>query len=220
MAKKKAETLIEEAPLVEYDKLVFRWNKHRGIVEGIDPITGQVVLAQESMDAPTTKKMVRVRLPSGVEVLSSPGLDLTGYMPPKLGFNKIIADIILDRLQEGESLKKALKGIDISPATVLRWAEQLPSFGDALARARAVRAEQIHDKILDTAEEMLAGDMTKGELDSVSRGIENLKWIAEKDSPNRFGNKKDTAFGGATTIIIQTGVTREEVIEVKDGKSE
>lgn len=216
MAKKKAETLIEEAPLVDYDKLVFRWNKHRGIVEGVDPLTGHVVLAQASMDAPTTSKMVRVRLPSGVEVLSSPGLDLKGYEPVKLGFNKIIADIILDRLQEGDSLKKALKGIDISSATVLRWAEQLPSFGDALARARAVRAEQIHDKILDTAEEMLEGSMTKGELDSISRGIDNLKWVAEKDSPNRFGNKKDTAFGGATTIIIQTGVTREEVIEVKN----
>jgi len=199
------------------EDIFYRWNEHYRIIEAVDSISGRVIAIQEDFHeehALNPENMMEVIL-DGTKILVQKGMSISNYVPPKLNYSKPIADIVVQRISEGDTLKKAIRGTGVSAGTVLSWSTKITSFGDELARARLVRAEMIQDTILEAAEEMSAGGISKGDLDAKSKSMDLYKWSAEKDSPNRFGNKKDQGSGGATVINIITGVVRDEPLTVE-----
>lgn len=202
---------------VNSENIFYRWNEHYKIVEAVDAVSGQVLAIQEDFNEEhilNPASMMKVTL-DGREMLIQKGMSLSDYKAPRLSYSRPIADIILQRISEGRTMKNACMGLSVSPATVYNWCDKIPSFAEALNKAKLVRAESVHDTILETAEELASGNLTKSEVDGKVRAAELYKWSAEKDSPTRFGNRKDTAGNGATVIQIITGVTRDESITVE-----
>lgn len=202
--------------------IFYRWNEHYRVVEAVDVLSGEVLAIQQDFHEEhilNPEKMLKVTL-DGKEMLIQKGMTVSAYTAPKLNYSRPVADIVLQRVSEGMTLKKACIGLSVTPAMIYNWCEKIPSFGEALNKAKLVRAEMVHDTILETAEDLSTGNLTKGELEGKVRAAELLKWSAEKDSPTRFGSRKDTAGNGATVIQIITGVTRDEsiTVEVKNDK--
>lgn len=203
--------------VVNSENIFYRWNEHYRVVEAVDAVSGEVLAIQQDFHEEhifNPASMMKVTL-DGKEMLIQKGMTVSGYTAPKLNYSKPVADIVLQRIADGLTMKKACHGLGVSPATVYNWCDKISSFGEALNKAKLVRAENVHDTILETAEDLASGNLTKSEIDGKVRAAELLKWSAEKDSPNRFGNKKDTAGNGATVIQIITGVTRDETITVE-----
>ncbi len=202
---------------VNSDNIFYRWNEHYKVVEAVDAVSGEVLAIQEDFHEEhilNPDRMLKVTL-DGKEMLIQKGMTISTYIAPRLNYSKPVADIVLQRVSEGMTMKKACVGLGVSTATVLNWCDKIPSFGEALNKARLVRAEGVQDTILETAEELSSGNLTKGEMEGKVKAAELLKWSAEKDSPNRFGNKKDSGNSGATVIQIITGVTRDETVTVE-----
>jgi hypothetical protein len=202
---------------VDSQNIFYRWNEHYKVVEAVDAVSGEVLAIQQDFHEEhilNPDRMIKVNL-DGKDMLIQKGMTLSTYIAPRLNYSKPVADIILQRVSSGMTLKKACQGLSVSPNTIYNWCDKIPSFGESLNKAKLVRAEMVQDTILETAEELASGNLTKGEIDGKVRAAELLKWSAEKDSPNRFGNKKDSGNNGATVIQIITGVTRDETITVE-----
>jgi hypothetical protein len=202
---------------VDMQNVFYRFNEHYKLVEAVDALSGKVIALQEDYNDEhilNPERMLKLNV-NGTEMLVQKGMSVSDYVPPKLAYSKPAADIILQRVAAGQTLTQACKSVNLEPSMVLRWAEKIPSFGEEINRARLIRAELTQDKILDTADELSGGTLTKAELEGKVKAVEILKWSAEKDSPNRFGNKKES--GGNTAAIIQiiTGVTRDEPVTVE-----
>lgn len=108
-------------------------------------------------------------------------------MPPgrPSDYTAEIADTIYDRLSEGRSLRSICDDEDMpSRATVLRWQASDTEFEAGCARARALQADLMDDKILDTADactpETAAADRVK---------ISAYQWRASKLAPKKYGDK-------------------------------
>jgi hypothetical protein len=202
---------------VKSENIFYRWNEHYKIIEAVDAISGEVIALQADFNEEhllNPNNMIQLNI-DGKSMLVQKGMSLSNYIPQKFNYSKLIADVVLQRVSEGQTLKKACLNLGVTPSTVLKWCDKIQSFSDDLNKARMIRAEMVQDTIIDTAEELSTGNLSKSEIDGKVRAAELLKWSAEKDSPNRFGNKKESGGSGATVIQIITGVTRDETITVE-----
>lgn len=99
----------------------------------------------------------------------------------------------------------ACEELGVPYSIVKKWERESPEFKESLALARKDGAEYSHGKILELAR-------TRGDAKTE---IEALKWSAEKNDPERFGNK--TKLVGDTsapiTFVIDTGIRREAIPE-------
>lgn len=202
---------------VKSENIFYRWNEHYRVVEAVDAVSGEVLAIQQDFNEEhifNPSSMMKITL-DGKEMLIQKGMTVSGYVAPKLSYSKPIADIVLQRIADGYTMKKSCEGLNINPATVYNWCDKIPSFAEALNKARLVRAESVQDSILETAQELSSGNLTKSEVEGKVKAAELLKWSAEKDSPARFGNRKESNGNNATIIQIVTGVTRDEAITVE-----
>lgn len=97
---------------------------------------------------------------------------------------------ILDRLAEGESLRKICQDPDMpSRHTVMRWQDDNPDFATKCARAREWQADYMDDLVMETAQactpETAVADRVK---------ISAYQWRASKLAPKKYGDK--LAVGG------------------------
>lgn len=111
------------------------------------------------------------------------------------------ADIICERLAEGESLR-AICREDAMPAkaTVFRWLTLHAEFADQYARARQEQAETLADEIVSISDEEFTttkqfGDETQVVYDStaVARNrlrVDARKWVASKLKPKTYGDRQ------------------------------
>lgn len=100
-------------------------------------------------------------------------------------YSEAVENVILDRLMEGESLRKICKDDDMpSRATVIRWQNERPAFETKCARARVMQADYMDDLVLDVANdctpETAAADRVK---------ISAYQWRAAKLAPKKYGDK-------------------------------
>jgi len=200
---------------IKTEDIFYRWNEHYKVIEAVDSVSGKVVALQEDYNEEhllNPENMIQVTLDGG-DILIQKGMSVSGYIAPRLNYSKPVADIVLQRVSDGATLKEALKGINIKVSTVLSWCDKIPSFGEALAKARLYRAESIQDTILETAREMHEGVMSKAELEGKGKAVDILKWALEKDSPNRFGSKKESS-GTSATIINALGNIRRLLVNM------
>lgn len=94
-----------------------------------------------------------------------------------------LAENILDRLSNGESMVQICSGDDMPGLrTVMRWVGENDSFGTEYVRAREAQAEVMDDKILTAA------TSAKEDPQAARVQIEAYKWRAAKLAPKKYGD--------------------------------
>ncbi len=103
-----------------------------------------------------------------------------------------LAQSILDRLAEGESLRMICDADEMpNRSTVARWLDGDEIFATKYARVREVQGDFMDDLILETANkctpETAPADRVK---------IDAYKWRASKLAPKRYGDKQQVEHSG------------------------
>ena len=144
--------------------------------------------------------------------------------PKKMGrpssYTQQVADIICERLMDGESLRSICEAEEMpSRMTVFRWLQANQAFRDQYAHAREVQADTLADDVLDIADdgrndwmerrgEEDAGWVLNGEHVQRSRlRIDARKWKAAKLAPKKYGDKVQQEVtgtdGGPVRLLVE-----------------
>lgn len=125
--------------------------------------------------------------------------------------NREKADIILERIKNGMSLRKATEGNKpCSDSAFLDWCNSNPELSEQYARARAERADRIFDDLTEIAYSEPNVD-EHGKVDSGWVQLQRLKidthkWMLGKMAPKKYGDKIDLTSDG-DKISINVNVT-------------
>ena len=101
-------------------------------------------------------------------------------------FTEDLENQILERLSAGESLLKICETEGFPHrSTVIRWMASSEDFATKCARAREAQVDVMDDKVLDTANNVLAGqvDPHAGKV-----AISAFQWRASKLKPKVYGD--------------------------------
>lgn len=135
-------------------------------------------------------------------------------------FSSIVADMICNRIADGESLRSICDADDMpNKATVFRWLTSHAEFSDQYARAREAQADAIVDEMLDIADDgrndwMERHDDEGGNIgwrengEAIRRSalrIDARKWMAAKLRPKKYSEKLDV--NSKTTLEVGDSVT-------------
>lgn len=109
------------------------------------------------------------------------------------GFSQDVADLVCERLAEGQSLRKICTGEDFpSITTVWRWLSAREEFSKQYARAREEQAEFLADEIISIADELMPvgidGKIDSAAVNQARLKIDSRKWVASKLKPKRYGD--------------------------------
>lgn len=132
-------------------------------------------------------------------------------------FSRDIADLICERIANGESLRSICSEAEMpNKATVFRWLAADGDFSDQYARARETQADSLFDEILTIADTPMEGVKTKttasgtetttGDMIEHRRlQVDARKWMAGKLQPKKYGDKitqELTGAGGAPLVPV------------------
>lgn len=119
-------------------------------------------------------------------------------------FDQATADAILDRISDGESLRRICCDDEMpGQTTVYRWLRENEGFRQQYAHAREMQADTLFDETLDIADDgtndwMERHDNEGGNLGWKENGeairrsqlrIDTRKWIAGQLKPKVYGNR-------------------------------
>lgn len=110
-------------------------------------------------------------------------------------FSQDTADLICEKLAEGESLRDICKAGDMpNRATVFRWLSKYEEFSDQYARAREEQAEALADDLISIADQYdtLAETENPDLIQRAKLRIDTRKWVAAKLKPKKYGEKVQT----------------------------
>lgn len=130
------------------------------------------------------------------------------------GYNQKIADIICERISDGESLRAICREESMpSKSSVFKWLGMHKEFSDQYARAKEEQAETLADEIVSIADEEETfiknhdGGTTEVTFDSVAVArnrlrIDARKWVASKLKPKKYGDKLGVEGPGANGEFV------------------
>ena len=113
-------------------------------------------------------------------------------------FTQELADLICERMSNGESLRSICREIGLLPSTVIMWMNHNKVFFEQYAQARQKQADSYADMILDEA--FNTHDAQIGRL-----RVDALKWVASKLAPKRYGDKVEVEQTGTQKIRVIMG---------------
>jgi hypothetical protein len=129
-------------------------------------------------------------------------------------YTQEIADLICERIADGESLRSICSEAGMpSRMSVFRWLAdpERASFRDQYARAREEQAEFYAESIVEIADECEVEASYKGEevvLDISSSAIarnrlrvDARKWYASKLAPKKYGEKVEQVLSGDLNVF-------------------
>lgn len=178
----------------------------RGLIEAVETATGRILCVQSSHHDLLEKKwerLVKIETAEG-PVWIEKGLNFD--VIPRLGgsdYSRVKASMICEALlaEPNISLVMAAASVGVSYAELSRWRREVAEFGKMIDEARADRAELYHDEALRIA---MASKKPYLQVDT-------LKWAAEKNDQERFGEKKQVGIGGPQgpiTFQLVTNILR------------
>lgn len=101
-------------------------------------------------------------------------------------FSPETADLICQRLSEGESLNQICRDESMPCRhTVMNWMDKNKDFSTKCAHARILQADFMDDKILETADAVVSGEI---EPDVGRVAISAYQWRASKLQPKKYGD--------------------------------
>lgn len=113
-------------------------------------------------------------------------------------FTQELADMICERIANGETLRAICRDLGFSHSTVIEWTMNNKSFSDQYAQARLKQADAYADMILDEA--FNSHDAQIGRL-----RVDALKWVASKLAPKRYGDKVEVEQTGTQKVRVIIG---------------
>lgn len=147
-----------------------------------------------------------------------------GYKMAKMGrptlYNQEIADLICEKIIEGESLRNICKADDMpNCSTVFRWMISHDDFCKQYDKAKVEQAEMLADEIISIADEehtvikSQEGKDIEVTYDStaVARNrlrVDARKWVASKLKPKKYGDKIDHEVTGSVTLVLDNNDER------------
>ena len=139
--------------------------------------------------------------------MTSPNSGRVSYSPE-------LAEKILDRISEGESLRRicADEGMP-DRRTVLRWLEADQELATKCARARELQADSIFDELREIAEDGNPEDVQRAKL-----RVSTLQWMAAKLAPKRYGEKIQAEHSGPNGGAIPFETVVRKVVDPKGEK--
>jgi hypothetical protein len=135
---------------------------------------------------------------------------MTGAIGRPSSYTPALADLICERLANGESLRAICTDAGMpAKSTVFKWLCENKAFSDQYARARETQADSLFDDILTIADTPVVGEKRKTLPDGkveVSTGdmiehrrlqVDARKWMAGKLAPKKYGEKITQEVTGA-----------------------
>ncbi len=115
----------------------------------------------------------------------------------------------LERLRAGETEPKILESMGVTKSQYHYLLVKDDQFRKELEEARKARAEVWHEKIAESALQVVEKDEVPGER----LKFDKLKWLAEKDNPDRYGDKKTVDTTMNLNVFTIKGVTEAEALK-------
>lgn len=184
-----------------------------GAVEEVDISTGHVIRVHNSIQSTTgaADDYHELDVGGGRKVLISPKINADEYLRSREpDYSQALLDIICQKVVEGMPLTKVCMQPGMpSYGQVARWRQHISGVEEAIMKAREMRSEWSHDRVMEIAEN---DPYNMTQATHAKTKIEAYKWSAEKMDASRFGNKKqvDIKQTSASIVIIQTGVPDRE----------
>lgn len=150
-------------------------------------------------------------------------------------FTQQLGEEICRRMAEGETLTEICRSEGMPAfASVHRWADRHPEFGEAFARAREAQAHRWAEEIIDISDDsrndFITRQTERGEEvvvnhEHISRSklrVDSRKWLLAKVLPRVYGDKVEV--GGSTenplTVLIQEVQGRAlKPVQIVDGEA-
>lgn len=130
-------------------------------------------------------------------------------------YSPALSQIICGQIMQGQTLTTICDRDDMpSLAAVFYWQKKYPAFKDAIRFSKQAFAERLHDKVLHEAEELSRGGLNKNDMEGKRGAIDAYKWSASKLDRGAFGENPKHEGVGAVTVVFNTGIDREDAIEV------
>jgi len=138
-------------------------------------------------------------------------------------FRYSTAMLICQELAKGRTLTSIGNDSNFPPLHVIQhWQRSQPMFKAELLLARKQRAEYYHDKVADIAENSANLEyQSKEDLANAKLAMDASKWLAEKGSPESYGNKVTHEGSTEKPIVmrvINTGIARRPDIIIEPTK--
>ena len=103
-------------------------------------------------------------------------------------FMEAIADKVLDRLSNGESLRSICQDADMPDgSTVRKWISRNPDFARQYAIAREEQADSLFDETIHIADSVPEGAANE-DIQRARLQIDTRKWVAGKLRPKKYGD--------------------------------
>lgn len=145
-------------------------------------------------------------------------------MPRSSQFTQEMADVICERLAEGESLRKICRDDDMPvTSTVCKWLVQNKAFAEQYAHARDAQADTLADEILEIADDGTndtykdENGYTKTDQEVIGRSrlrVDARKWLASKMAPKKYGEKVQQEISGGLTVRSATELKDDELAAI------
>lgn len=149
-------------------------------------------------------------------------------MPRASEFTQEIADIICERIADGESLRSICKDEVLpSTVTVFKWLNAFDAFAKQYARAREAQADALVDEILEIVDDgrndwMERYDDEGGNVGWRENGeamrrsalrVDARKWMAGKLQPKKYSEKHQLALTGADGGAVRIEAVRRVIVD-------
>jgi len=198
--------------------VIFWRNPNTGLVEALDE-SGRVVSVQKSLDAPfdanTKQGFSEQTRPDGTTIWVQDGVD--GSQSKSWMYNEMLGAVIAGEIASGARISTLhAKNPDYPPYAILcRWMNKNADFKEMMEQAVKDRALVHFERILTEAEASHERNKT-GEDDVAATKVllDALKFTTEKGDRDKYGTKPSNLGEGNVTILIQTGIVRDEPREV------
>jgi hypothetical protein len=132
-------------------------------------------------------------------------------------FTQDIAEVICNRIAEGESLREICKDDDMpTRMTIYRWLQADPVFCDQYTRAREDQADTLADEIMAIADEtpdlnpildkngaLIEIQLHSAYLQWQRQRIDARKWTAMKLKPKKYGDRQILAGDSENPLEVQ-----------------
>lgn len=185
----------------------YRYGAH-GFLELVDKATNAVLSIQETVSPLPRAEFIEAEI-EGTKFLVQSGIDASALnLQKRYPFSQTLADLIVQKVIEGTYLSDIPKIKGFPDAyTIARWRSSSAEFDTDIRFAKKMRAERLRDEALKAAEESVGKQAEY--VSGYKLKVDTLKWAAEKDCPEEFGNKVEVKGQiGLVTLVVETGIRR------------
>jgi hypothetical protein len=149
-------------------------------------------------------------------------------MPRASEFTQEIADLICERIADGESLRSICKDEALpSTVTVFKWLNAFPDFASQYTRAREAQADALVDEILEIVDDGRNDWMERRDEEDGNAGwrengeamrrsalrVDARKWMAGKLQPKKYSEKHQLALTGADGGAVRIEAIRRVIVD-------